>query len=553
MTDASDTPDTQDAVNFRQNRLNFLPWERQASDIDDPDHQNRLQALKTYANAQLGAGVYIASHAEIHTERLLMGAHSWIAGYALVRGHVEMGDHVSVNAYACISGKVRIGNAVRIASHVSIVGFNHGFDDLETPIYRQPLTSLGIHIQDDVWIGANAVVLDGVTIGTGAIIAAGAVIAKDVPAYSIVGGVPARVVRMRKQTKPQQSREATAETALQQLDGMAVADWRAVLSHHCQQGEYRSANASGAITRHIRHMCDAIEIATAFDGERDMFDVEHTIQHLQAVQDPHTGLFPEPHQPAQMPLRDDPLAMYNILAVGYALDCLGSKPLHPVHLVEDLTGPALIEWLDCLPWRTRAWHSGATVDAIATALYLNARHFTSGPNQHVLFGWLALNANRVTGLWGGPTPEEGFLQPVNGFYRLTRGSYAQFGLPVPYPEMTINSVLQNYRAYGGFSDTTFTACNLLDTIHPLLLCLKQTNHRREEARDIAFTLINTLSTQWVRQRGFAFVPGQNPSLQGTEMWLSVLWLAAELLGLSHHLSYQPKGVHRFSTPRMMAT
>ncbi|WP_083638650.1 acyltransferase [Rhizobium oryziradicis] len=544
--DDSTAPATNAALS--KDRLNFLTWERKAADINAPEHQARLKALEAHAGASFGPGTYIAEHAAIHTQRLIMGAQSWIAGHALVRGDVEMGDDVSINAYACLSGKVRLGHGVRIASHVSIVGFNHGFEDLQTPIYRQPLTTLGIHIDDDVWIGANAVVLDGVTIGKGAIIAAGAVVAKDVPAYAIAAGVPARVVRMRQQASPLQSPETRAEIALRKLDAIALADWRAVLSHHRHADDYQSADASGAVRRSIRHLCDAIEIAAAFGGERDVFDVEPTIQRLQAVQEQTTGLFPDPYHQPQHPLRDDPLALYNVLAVGYALECLGAKPLYPVTLVEDLTAPALIEWLESLPWRTRAWHSGATVDAIATALYFNARYFNSGSNRHVLFGWLALNANRVTGLWGSPTEAEGFLQPVNGFYRLSRGSYAQFGLPLPYPERTIDSVLGHYRAYKGFSGVQFNACNLLDTIHPLLLCLKQTDHRREEARAIAFSLIETLSNGWTRQHGYAFATGQDTSLQGTEMWLSVLWLAAELVGLSHHLSFTPKGVHRFSTP-----
>lgn len=181
----------------RSDRLNILTWERKQEDIDGPDHQARLRGLKRSANTVFGQGVYIAARAEVHTDRLLMGAYSWIAGHAIVRGDIELGDNVSINPYACLSGKVTIGNGVRIASHVSIVGFNHGFDDIETPIHRQPLTSLGIEIGDDVWIGANAVVLDGVKIGRGAVVAAGAVVAKDVPAMAIAGGVPARVLRYR--------------------------------------------------------------------------------------------------------------------------------------------------------------------------------------------------------------------------------------------------------------------------------------------------------------------------------------------------------------------
>ncbi|MGO8264454.1 acyltransferase, partial [Rhizobium ruizarguesonis] len=79
------------------------------------------------------------------------------------------------------------GNGVRIASHASIVGFNDGFDDLTIHIHRQGVVSIGIVIGDDVWIGANCVILDGATIGNGAEIAAGAVVTGDIPAMSIAG------------------------------------------------------------------------------------------------------------------------------------------------------------------------------------------------------------------------------------------------------------------------------------------------------------------------------------------------------------------------------
>nr|WP_272212314.1 hypothetical protein [Marinicella sp. W31]MDC2878227.1 hypothetical protein [Marinicella sp. W31] len=136
------------------------------------------------------------------------------------------------------------------------------------------------------------------------------------------------------------------------------------------------------------------------------------------------------------------------------------------------------------------------------------------------------------------------MPPVNGFYRLTRGTYAQFGLPVPHPEAAINSVLANYRNHEGFSGATYTACNLLDTIHPLLLCLAQTDHRRAEAEAVARSIITRASSRWQEGAGFAFADGQEPGLQGTEMWLSVIHLAAKLLKRDDQFDYVPKGVHR---------
>lgn len=525
---------------WRRSRLQFLTWDRTPDDIDGPEHRARQAKLAERAGARFHPTAYVAADASIFTTRLVLGAESWIAGYALVRGEVVLGAHCTVNPYATISGRVSCGDGVRIASHASLVGFNHGFDDPDLPIYRQKHESRGIIIEDDVWIGANAVVVDGVTIGRGAVIAAGAVVSKDVPPMAVVGGVPAKVLRYRGQSRRDETRSQLAA-----LGERARDQFQAILKRNMQGGDYLSRENHGENRMSIRHLCDAVEIAASFDQRPDGLDVAATIARLQAVQDPQTGLFPDPYQQPKpgVPLRQDGLALYNVLAVGYALEVLGSKPLHPISAVE-LPAPDLCQWLESLTWRERAWAAGADVDTIGTALYFNARYFSSGTSRETLFGWLALKQDRGSGLWGSPTPDQGLLQPVNGFYRLTRGTYAQFGIAVPNPDRAIDSVLLNHRNYGGFSGATYTACNLLDTIHPLLLCLGQTDHRRAEAEQIARALISRAGERWVDGQGFAFADGQVPGLQGTEMWLSVIHLAAKLLGEEDAFPFVPKGVHR---------
>ena len=211
--DSYQTPDDAE----HEARLQFLTWDRTPEDIAGPAHRARLARWQQVAGAQFADSAYVAAEAAIFTSHLVLGADSWIAGHALVRGDVEFGAHCTVNAYAMISGRVRCGDGVRIASHVTIVGFNHGFDDPGVPIHTQQHESLGITIADDVWIGANAVVLDGVSIGKGAVIAAGAVVSKDVPPLAIVGGVPARVVRYRGQAS-----KGDSIAALQRLSARAV-------------------------------------------------------------------------------------------------------------------------------------------------------------------------------------------------------------------------------------------------------------------------------------------------------------------------------------------
>jgi acetyltransferase-like isoleucine patch superfamily enzyme len=142
-------------------RLQFLTWDRTPADIEAPEHRARQAHLGREAGASFHPTAYVAAEAAIFTTHLVLGEQSWIAGHALVRGDVEFGAHCTVNPYAMISGKVRCGDGVRIASHVSIVGFNHGFDDPTMPIHKQKHETLGITIEDDVWIGGGAGWSDG--------------------------------------------------------------------------------------------------------------------------------------------------------------------------------------------------------------------------------------------------------------------------------------------------------------------------------------------------------------------------------------------------------
>ena len=105
---------------------------------------------------------------------------------------IIIGENVGINSFCFLQGQVYIGNHVMIAPHVLIFGGSHRYESKELPMKQQGENRKGIVIKDDVWLGANTVVLDGVTIGTGAIIASGSVVTEDVPDYHIVAGVPAK-------------------------------------------------------------------------------------------------------------------------------------------------------------------------------------------------------------------------------------------------------------------------------------------------------------------------------------------------------------------------
>lgn len=115
-------------------------------------------------------------------------------------GHgLVMGNRSSLGAYSYVgcSGSISIGDDVMIGPRVTMIAENHNFADLNRPMNRQGVNNKGIVIGNNVWIGACVTILDGVTIGDHVIVAAGAVVNRDVPPYAVVAGVPARPIRSR--------------------------------------------------------------------------------------------------------------------------------------------------------------------------------------------------------------------------------------------------------------------------------------------------------------------------------------------------------------------
>ena len=127
------------------------------------------------------------------------GKHVNIEKGAEFPSSVELGDYSGIGIRAQINGKVIIGNDVMMGPDVCIYVRNHETARTDIPMDRQGFTpEKPVVIGDDVWIGARAIILPGVHVGTGAIIGAGAVVTKDVPQYAVVGGNPAHIIKMRK-------------------------------------------------------------------------------------------------------------------------------------------------------------------------------------------------------------------------------------------------------------------------------------------------------------------------------------------------------------------
>lgn len=127
-----------------------------------------------------------------------LGDYSVIESFACINnavGDVMIGDHTRIGLHNTIIGPVIIGSHVNLAQGITVTALNHNFEDSEKRIDEQGVSTSAVVIEDDIWIGANAVVLPGVTIGHHSVVAAGAIVTKDVPPHSLVAGVPAKVIK----------------------------------------------------------------------------------------------------------------------------------------------------------------------------------------------------------------------------------------------------------------------------------------------------------------------------------------------------------------------
>ena len=154
-----------------------------------PLYQHRGRSSKIYRSVRMDTPPY---------RRFFLGNHSIIESYSCINnavGDVVIGDYTRIGIHNTIIGPVCIGSHVNLAQGITVTALNHNFEDKTKRIDEQGITTKPVIIGDDVWIGANAVILPGVTIGKHCVVAAGAVVTKDVPDNTIVGGVPAKEIK----------------------------------------------------------------------------------------------------------------------------------------------------------------------------------------------------------------------------------------------------------------------------------------------------------------------------------------------------------------------
>ena len=166
-------------------------------------------AAELHANArQVGPNVYVYGPIRfLGTRNVELGGSGNLYDNVLFEtgnaGGIRIGDNFRINRGCLFSARARItlGDGCLIGEYVSIRDNNHVFEDLSRPIGAQGFRAAPIRLGDDVWVGRGAVILQGVTIGHGSVIAANSVVTKDVPAMEVWAGIPAKFLRRRGENK----------------------------------------------------------------------------------------------------------------------------------------------------------------------------------------------------------------------------------------------------------------------------------------------------------------------------------------------------------------
>ena len=145
----------------------------------------------------------LSNHGIVFGKRVTIGKNAIIRPSNIYGGAIGAGlivgdnSNIGPGAYIGCSGLITIGKNVMMSPGVSIYAENHNSSNTTIPMKDQGVTVQFVTIEDDCWIASNSIILAGVTIGKGSVVAAGSVVTKDVPPYSVVAGAPATVIKSR--------------------------------------------------------------------------------------------------------------------------------------------------------------------------------------------------------------------------------------------------------------------------------------------------------------------------------------------------------------------
>ena len=185
-------------------RLSYMPWlyarlkpvQREWAQAWQDEWQAYLREMETLV---IGNNCFIAPEARLFAEPgrpIIIGDNTYIAADCVIHGPITLGQNVSINHHVSLDGGrkgIHIGDNTRIAAYSYAYAFNHGMDKDE-PIKNQPVTSSGIQIGSDVWIGANTGIVDGVVIGDHAVVGMGSIVTRSISPFCKVAGNPAKPI-----------------------------------------------------------------------------------------------------------------------------------------------------------------------------------------------------------------------------------------------------------------------------------------------------------------------------------------------------------------------
>ncbi|TKB50820.1 acyltransferase [Ferrimonas aestuarii] len=185
-------------------RLNFMPWlycrlKAKQMAWAGPWQQELQQKLSALETITFGQHCFVGEPARLFAEPgrdITIGDRTHIAAEAFIHGPARIGADVGINHGCSLDGGrggIEIGDGCRLAAGVKIYAFNHGMA-ANAMVHEQPVTSLGVKLGKDVWLGTNVCIRDGVNIGNHAVVGMGSVVTADVPEYAIVAGNPAKVI-----------------------------------------------------------------------------------------------------------------------------------------------------------------------------------------------------------------------------------------------------------------------------------------------------------------------------------------------------------------------
>ncbi|HEY7774739.1 MAG TPA: acyltransferase [Marinagarivorans sp.] len=189
-------------------RLSYMPWlywrlkpeQLEWAQAWQQEWQAYLQAMET---VEIEGDCFIAPEAKLFAQRgraIRIKSGSFIGADAVLHGPIHIGTNVGINHHVTMDGGsqgITIGDNCRIAAYCHLYAFNHG-TDANRLIDQQPVSSKGIVLEDDVWLGAHVGIVDGVTLRSGAVVGMQSVVTRDVDSQAIVAGNPAALIKMRR-------------------------------------------------------------------------------------------------------------------------------------------------------------------------------------------------------------------------------------------------------------------------------------------------------------------------------------------------------------------